>query len=741
MNHKKIILFLGASWLCGAMAWAQMPDLLPMPQQCIVGEGRYPAPASFLYKGLNETDSINRKFAQSLLQGTDKAKDYWKLVIGERGDRAVRKVRKRIPDVSEGYYLRIRENEIIIAGNDERGTLYGLQTLRQLLRSEELPELEITDFPDVPLRGVVEGYYGTPMNQETHLRMLQFYGAHKMNIYLYGPKDDPYHSSPYWRKPYPEEKAQEIREMVQTSREAGVDFVWAIHPGKDIRWNEADRDSVRLKLEAMYDLGVRSFAVFFDDISGEGARAEKQVELLNYLNREFIHTKVDVKPLIMCPTEYNKEWSDPEGGYLETLGEKLDADIAIMWTGNSVICTLQPADLQWVNERIRRKAFVWWNFPVNDYVMDHLLLGPVYGNSLQLAGQVSGFVSNPMEHAEASKIALYGIADYTWNMTPYDSIRAWNYAFQELMPKDKDALRLFAEHNADPGLNVHHFERDESVRVRPIFDRFLRLALENTVTSSADYRCIRSEFQAISDAADILQANDENPYLKKEISPWYPAFKYLGEMGCEVMNLYDAWRAQNQEDFKKSHRHLRALQYLSYQYDAKTNQEVNQPGVKVGGKVLRPFVDKLFIHLTEEFNYRFKDSLATTLNYSPYRLESDVAQLRNLSVSLRKGNQITVSPLNEVLHWNAGGSLTLMLQEPMQAAYVRFDVGVDSPDWLVFECQAEDGSWKTLEPRLVWSTIYQIDLPKEGKIRAIRATNHASEQSCYFKSFLLKLGD
>ena len=68
---------------------------------------------------------------------------------------------------------------------------------------------------------------------------------------------------------------------------------------------------------------MRGFAVFFDDISGEGTKADKQAELLNYIDDHFVKVKRDVAPLILCPTEYNKSWTDVEGGYLTTLGDKL----------------------------------------------------------------------------------------------------------------------------------------------------------------------------------------------------------------------------------------------------------------------------------------------------------------------------------------------------------------------------------------------------------------------------------
>ena len=51
-------------------------------------------------------------------------------------------------------------------------------------------------------RGVIEGFYGTPWSQQNRLAQLNFYGAHKMNTYVYSPKDDPYLRA-QWRDPYP----------------------------------------------------------------------------------------------------------------------------------------------------------------------------------------------------------------------------------------------------------------------------------------------------------------------------------------------------------------------------------------------------------------------------------------------------------------------------------------------------------------------------------------------------------
>ena len=59
----------------------------------------------------------------------------------------------------------------------------------------------------------------------------------------------------------------------------------------------------------MYDLGVRAFAIFFDDISGDGTDPGRQTELLNRLDADFVRAKGDVAPLVVCPTDYSRLWA------------------------------------------------------------------------------------------------------------------------------------------------------------------------------------------------------------------------------------------------------------------------------------------------------------------------------------------------------------------------------------------------------------------------------------------------
>lgn len=514
--------------------------------------------------------------------------------IGMKGDKSVRKYAARIPKQAEGYYLKIDKEGIVVAGADRRGVFYGVQTLVQLIALPKLPLVEVTDYPDVPYRGVVEGFYGVPWSREARLSQLDFYGRNKMNIYIYGPKDDPYHSSPNWRKPYPAQEAEQLKELVECARRNEVLFYWAIHPGKDIRWNTEDRDLLMEKFESMYRLGIRAFAVFFDDISGEGTSAEKQVELLNDIYHNFVKVKGDVAPLLMCPTEYNRLWTKLEGGYLATLGGKLHPDIGILWTGDKVVACIDKPTMQFVNPLLKRKAFIWWNFPVSDYVRDRLLLGAVYGNGTDIDDDISAFISNPMEHAEASKIALFSIADYAWNMDAYKSDASWRRAVRYLMPGHAAALQVFASHNSDLGGNEHDFRREESEQIRPALERLLDAYCREGKREVAAASAVTEECERMIASADLLLASDENPALIKEISPWLMQFKLLGEYGREVLCMLAAQCDGKKTELEKAASHAKALQVLMKKIDATYNQNGFQPGVKTGSCHLKPAFDRLY---------------------------------------------------------------------------------------------------------------------------------------------------
>lgn len=73
--------------------------------------------------------------------------------------------------------------KLVLVGSDER-VLSMVQTVSQLLKEGNLPQVNITDYPDVRYRGVVEGFYGKPWSYEDRVSQLKFYGTNKLNTYI-----------------------------------------------------------------------------------------------------------------------------------------------------------------------------------------------------------------------------------------------------------------------------------------------------------------------------------------------------------------------------------------------------------------------------------------------------------------------------------------------------------------------------------------------------------------------------
>lgn len=568
---------------------------------CVKAQDIYPVPQSMEVKG------------ELPYRGIKSANPDLASFYAKSGIKLKESKQKNLP--AEGYILRIDQKQIHISYATERGKYYAFKTLKQVLNTAKvvgkLPLVEITDSPDIHFRGTVEGFYGQPWSHTDRIEQLRFYGDWKLNTYIYGPKDDPYHSSPKWREPYPQDEAKRLSDLVNIAKENHVDFYWAIHPGLDIKWNNADSTAVLHKFQLMYDLGVRHFAVFFDDISGEGTKAEKQASLLNYLQKEFVDKKHDVGALIMCPTEYNKGWSNPkEGTYLDILGDQLDPRIHIMWTGNTVIHDITLEGQQWVNKRLKRPSFVWWNFPVSDYVRNHLLLGESYGLDKDAKSEMSGFVSNPMDKPEASKVAIFSIANYAWNLKAYNPTKTWEDVIDLLYPNMAKSYKLFSSHNTDPGPSYHQYRREESQQIASILQKQSKALLEgkNTVLNASDLAVLNNEFLAFESSSKEILASTNHSTLVAEIKPWLQYFAVEGKAALLLLSM------NQQQDLDKLYTMFGQFQNLRDQMiaiDQTENRNPYQPGIVTASRYVLPWIEQSYIYyhtLLKSNGYKVKDA-------------------------------------------------------------------------------------------------------------------------------------
>ena len=593
MNKTAIVLFFAAGVVAAGSedAYAakkkSLPDLRPVPGHVIDHEGinvnPVPVNVSRPYNGY-----LNMSGGFDLSQVPPEFADCFKSIKSTPGGIPVevscgKEIAGRfgLPEKNGAYHLSIGPEKVAIDAYDKDGLFYGINTLSQIaegVSDDNLPMVEINDYPALKYRGVVEGFYGNPWSHETRLSILDFMGRHKMNSYVYGPKDDPYHRTPNWRKPYPPEEGRKIKELAERARKNHIDFVWAIHPGGDIRWDKSDYDSLINKFSSMYDLGVRQFAIFFDDIKGEGTDSHKQTALLNSIANDFVKKKDGVGNLIVCPTDYNQGWANPsDSGQLAVYGRELDPAVDVFWTGKVVCGDIEPASMEFVNSRINRPALVWWNFPVTDYCRHNLLMGPVYGLDTTLdETAMAGIETNPMENGEASKGAIYGVADYAWNTTAYNPVDNWTRSFSEIMHGAPDAYATFAIHSCDPPKN---YRRNESWNVETFrYDDY----------SEEQFAKLKKEFEKVRDCSDIMFTDGGNVALVTEIAPWLVEFSNLGERGLMALDLIKLYEDGDYEKFSDAYNRLYLL------------NEVQKPGFldhRSGTLKLQPFIDNVLLDL------------------------------------------------------------------------------------------------------------------------------------------------
>lgn len=595
MNSLKRVCLM---WLCAlavqVTAWAQQVQVSPVPQSVNWGEKAFAsAGAKFAIKKAATTDA----YAVALLQERlTQANDGISLTIGKKGEETVSAVEANIPSTAEGYYLKVAADGIVVAGTDDAGTYYGVQTLLQILAQPNVMSVEIKDYPACAQRGVIEGFYGNPWSDADRKSQFDFYGKNKLNIYVYGPKDDPYHREK-WRENYPDDKAAVIRSLAEAAKKNHVSFVWAIHTGGSINNSESDFKAVVNKLEHVYSLGVRNFSIFFDDFGG--ADADLQVAECNYVWENFIMKHDDLNKLSMCPTKYNAAYAswNKNDAYLRGLGKGLHKGIEVMWTGDGVADMINQSDLDFFKTATNGLApFIWLNYPVNDYCIGHMLMGKFYGNDQgdnAFGSKMTAFTSNPMEYAEASKVALYGVADYSWNMKDYNPEANWERAIKYLMPNNTEAFHVFCEHNVDLGTTVHGLRREGE---SPNFN----------VNGTREEQ--KAQYDLMVTSADALLADTYNPALITEITPWLLKMKYMGQRGQKMVEMWNNLEQNDAESFLQNYRDIQAI---SDKEDALISRNfegtIKSAKPVVASQKVEPFLKKQLNELVSAYKAKFTE--------------------------------------------------------------------------------------------------------------------------------------
>ncbi len=436
-------------------------------------------------------------------------------------------------DKQDAYVLSIKDNVIAVLGKDTDAAFYGLSTLKLIINQAEgatVRELQIEDYADGQYRGFIEGYYGIPWSVEDRISLMEFGGDFKMNIYIFAPKDDEYHNS-NWRTLYPDDKLEDIREMVAAGTASKCRFAWAIHPFMHDKITSANYNEslqiVKNKFQQLYDAGVRQFVISADDAVSD---AQVQANLCRDMSA-WVKEHDGTYNLVFVPQVYCTAAASWGGGY--TVSTYFNyfknlTDVELMWTGEWVCHPASQNTFTNFKSKAGKEAFMWLNWPVNDVNHKRLVMGPAEEGILSPGlTDFRGIVTNPLQQAEASKTSLFAIADFAWNTSDFSCFTSWEDGFKYIDAGAPEALTELCRHltNPSPGGIT---SMGESTELEPYITAFTNdYNADRDITASGT--ALIEQFQKIITAADEFQQNGTNENLKVEMKPWVDSLRYISK--------------------------------------------------------------------------------------------------------------------------------------------------------------------------------------------------------------------
>lgn len=436
---------------------------------------------------------------------------------------------------------------------DALGRWYGLRALADSLRPTDgelwsLPQVAVRDWPELPWRGTVEGFYGPPWTHGDRIDHLRLAGRVRLNTYVYAPKDDPFHRD-RWRDPYPAHELTRLAELVRIAAQERVTFVFAISPGLSMSYSDpAETAALVAKARQVNAIGVQHFALLFDDIPPElqlpedlqvfgaepgsaGAAHGTVAAAFAQAVAEFTGPDATGQPrVVVCPTDYAGGAPSP---YREQLARALPEDMPLWWTGSDiVVAEVTRGDIDEASASYRRPLLLWDNFPVNDFDPARIFLGPLLGRTADVTGSgLRGISANPMIQAAPSALPVATVASWAWAPLAYDSEAAASWAL-EMVTGD------LAGHLAPlVGANSNW---PPSAVPSPTIAALTEAAAEDR-TARSQLRERLAELAAV-DAA-LAEVAERLPRLAEQLAPWAQAGAAMARAGLTSLDLLEAMEA------------------------------------------------------------------------------------------------------------------------------------------------------------------------------------------------------
>jgi hyaluronoglucosaminidase len=290
----------------------------------------------------------------------------------------------------------------------------------------------------MPELGIIEGFYGRPWSWEARAATIEYLAPHGYRFYLYAPKADAYLRR-RWQESHPPDTVARLTDLASRCRALGVRFGVGLSPYEIyLDFGAAARAALERKLAFCDELGVEDLAILFDDMRGDTpGLAHRQLEIVRWIGE-----RAAAGRLFVCPTYYTDDpvldriFGARPAEYLDLLGAELDAGVQIFWTGEEVCAReLSPGHLRRVSELLRRRPFLWDNYPVNDgqRMSRYLHLRGFTGRPAAVAEHIAGHGINPALQPVLTRIPALTLAESYRAGTDYSYGDAFRRAAVEVL--------------------------------------------------------------------------------------------------------------------------------------------------------------------------------------------------------------------------------------------------------------------------------------------------------------------
>jgi len=338
----------------------------------------------------------------------------------------------KAPEKPEGYALTVTRAGAAINGRDAQGVLWGIVSLIQLMDRENGPRVrvcDILDWPDTARRGFLQGYWKDALEYMLFCKLNTVVSQTGVQITA----ATPYHA---WT---PLQK--EICRNVCTAFTAfGLKHYfgmrqWTMYPKLPL---SSDR-TLDLHVAACSEVAKHGGHIYFPfddsrfplpkpDLEKFGAGANIDAKHVTRVFRA-VRKNHPTFHLVFCPPFYwgpdsRASYPEPREPYLKSLGDHLDPDVEVIWTGPRVKGYKKNKEqVAWFTGLTKHKPFLFQNGtgPHNllSYITDETPQWTTWHYDGFFESDIEGFLKNAHMGMEAPQTTT--LADCLWNVKAYDA--------------------------------------------------------------------------------------------------------------------------------------------------------------------------------------------------------------------------------------------------------------------------------------------------------------------------------